>query len=78
MLLPDNINPKYSIYYNGGVILSALFDSADRKPIEIIDLFGKVKQINNMTFPIFILSLDWLYLINAAKIDSEGGVHLCS
>ncbi|WP_317235695.1 ABC-three component system middle component 6, partial [Flavobacterium psychrophilum] len=32
----------------------------------------------NMSFSIFILCLDWLYLIDVAKINSKGKIILCS
>lgn len=73
MLLPDNIHPKYSIYYNGSIILQEL-KQTNNQPI--FNLYQKIKNINDMSFPIFILSLDWLYLIDIAKTD-EGKVMLC-
>ena len=44
---------------------------------KLVDLYQKVKKINNMSFQIFVLSLDWLYLLNVAKIDRNGEVNLC-
>lgn len=75
MLLPDNIHPKLSIYYNGSVVLLELKAKAKQK---MIDLYQHVKNRNDMSYPTFILSLDWLYLIDAAKIDENGWVELCS
>lgn len=74
MLLPDNIHPEISIYYNGYIILKEL----KLKTIQqIFELYQKVKNINNMSFPIFMLSLDWLYLIDIVKINEEGWIELC-
>lgn len=75
MLLPDNIHPELSIYYNGSIVLRELKIKA-KQPI--FDLYQRVKEINDMSFPTFILSLDWLYLIDLAKIDENGWVELCS
>lgn len=75
MLLPDNIHPELSIYYTGSVVLMELKDNSKQK---IIDLYQQVKNRNEMSYPVFILSLDWLYLIDAAKIDENGCVELCS
>jgi hypothetical protein len=74
MLLPDNIHPEHSIYYNGAVVLNELKVKSNQK---IIDLYQQVKERNNMSFPTFILSLDWLYIIDVAKIDEKGCVKLC-
>lgn len=74
MLLPDNIHPEISIYYNGSIILKEL----KLKTIQqIFELYQKVKNINNMSFSIFMLSLDWLYLIDIVKINEKGWIELC-
>ena len=75
MLLPDNIHPENSVYYNGAIVLQVL---QEEKKKGILDLYQIVKDIQNMSFSLFILCLDWLYLIDAAKINSVGEVELCS
>ncbi len=75
MLLPDNIHPELSVYYNGSIVLGELKLKA-KQPI--FDLYQASKKINDMSFPTFILCLDWLYLIDLAKIDENGWVELCS
>ncbi|KJS20690.1 MAG: hypothetical protein VR72_12950 [Clostridiaceae bacterium BRH_c20a] len=75
MLLPDNIHPELSIYYNGSLVLQEL-KTAERQPF--FDLYQKLKNNSDMSLPTFILTLDWLYLIELAKIDNEGWVQLCS
>ncbi|MEO0042818.1 MAG: hypothetical protein RL329_2266 [Bacteroidota bacterium] len=75
MLLPDNIHPENTIYYNGAMVLQAL-QKRDKQPL--LDLFQQVKQQQKMSFPIFILSLDWLYLIQIAILNQNGEVQLCS
>jgi hypothetical protein len=75
MLLPDNIHPELSIYYNGSLIFEEL-KNKDKQ--SIINLYHRIKDIKEMSFPIFILCLDWLYLIDVARINEEGRVELCS
>lgn len=75
MLLPDNIHPKNSIYYNGALVLKVM---QQYKYMSIVDLFIKVKESSDMSFPIMVLSLDWLYLINVVTIKENGEVSLCS
>lgn len=75
MLLPDNIHPEHSIYYNGSIVLQELKLQDNQS---VFDLYQKSKSINDMSFSTFILSLDWLYLIEAAKINGKGWVELCS
>lgn len=73
MLLPDNIHPDNSIYYNGAIVLQVI---QREKKMELLELYEKVKSIKLMSFTIFILCLDWLYLIGAAILKS-GEVELC-
>ncbi|MBI9094086.1 MAG: hypothetical protein JEY71_04290 [Sphaerochaeta sp.] len=75
MLLPDNIHPEHSLYYNGSLVLQEL----QRNGVQpFFGLYQKIKEVNEMSFPTFLLSLDWLYLIEVAEIDEKGRVFLCS
>ncbi len=74
MLLPDNIHPKNSIYYNGALVLQVL---QKKNGLNLVSLYLEVKQVKELTFPVFILCLDWLYIANIAEIK-EGRVKLCS
>ena len=75
MLLPDDIHPENSIYYNGAFVLQAL---QKQKTQNILELYQTVKQQRKMTFPVFILCLDWLFLINVAVLNDKSEVELCS
>lgn len=74
MLLPNNIHPDHSIYYNGAIVLQVLQNNGK---MELFNLYEKTQDVRTMSFPIFVLCLDWLYLIDAAILDS-GEVELCS
>jgi hypothetical protein len=74
MLLPDNIHPDNSIYYNGAFVLQSLQVKNNQT---LLELYHNVKALRNISFSIFILCLDWLYLIDAAKINDRGEVKLC-
>ena len=75
MLLPENIHPEHSLYYNGAIVLQSL---QKQKKQNLIDLYKNVKQQRNMTFPVFILCLDWLFLLDVAVLNANGEVELCS
>jgi hypothetical protein len=75
MLLPDNIHPENSIYFNGAIVLKVL---QDRTKQNLLDLYQDVKQHRSMSFAVFVLSLDWLFLINVAVLNQDGEVELCS
>ena len=74
MLLPDNIHPENSIYYNGALVLQVL---QNKKGLDLVNLYQEVKQIKKLSFPVFILCLDWLYIANIAEVK-DGRVELCS
>lgn len=75
MLLPDNIHPELSVYYNGALVLEELQVNS---VLSIMDLYQKTKNKKAMAFSIFVLCLDWLYLIEAAKLNEKGEVELCT
>ena len=74
MLLPDNIHPELTIYYNGSFVLKELIAA---KELDIFDLYSKVSYSLEMSYPIFLLCLDWLYLINLVETDKYGRVKIC-
>jgi len=75
MLLPDNIHPNNTIYFNGAFVLESL--RKDTK-FNLLDLHQDVKSKKEMSFSVFVLCIDWLYLIEVAKLNSNGEVELCS
>lgn len=75
MLLPDNIDPELSVYYNGAIVLECLQSKTKQ---ELIELYTNVKEKKNITFSLYLLCLDWLYLIDLARYTNGGDVELCS
>lgn len=75
MLLPDNIHPDNSIYFNGAFVIDSLKKGSSYK---MLDLYQEVKTKKQMSFSVFILCLDWLYLLDVAKLNNNGEIELCS
>ena len=75
MLLPDNIHPEQSIYYNGAIVLQAI---QKHRSIDFLDLYVQAQSHREMSMPVFVLCLDWLFLLNLVKLNDRGGVELCS
>lgn len=75
MLLPDNIQPGNSVYYIGALVLNEM---EHVNVINIGELYINMKKKYNMSFQLMMLSLDWLYLINAIIVNDKGEVQLCS
>lgn len=74
MLLPDTVQPRNSIYFNGAIVLEVL---QEVKIINFLALFGLVTERQRMSMSVFTLCLDWLYLIDVALVNSKGEVELC-
>ena len=74
MLMPENIDPKKSIYYTGAMVLQLI---QRRGNISVINLYSEVKLQYGISFPVMLLSLDWLYLIGAVTVTKSGEVKLC-
>ena len=75
MLLPDNIHPEQSVYYNGAIVLQ-LLKASQKMPW--LDLYLQVNVSHKMSISLFTLCLDWLFLVEMAQLDSNGEVGLCS
>jgi hypothetical protein len=75
MLIPDNIHPEHTIYYNGAFVLRAI---QDHRAIDLLDLYVLTTADHYMTMPVFALCLDWLFLLNLVMLDANGKVQLCS
>lgn len=75
MLLPDNIHPENCIYYHGAFVLQKL---QEKGTLNLLDLYQNVKEAHNISFPMFILCLDWLYILNVAVLNKNGEVNYVS
>jgi hypothetical protein len=74
MLLPDNMHPEQTIYYNASHVLNILFH---KKQVSLFDLYMETNSAIKMTIPVFLLSLDWLFLIDVVNYMEDGSVVLC-
>lgn len=75
MLLPDNLHPEQSIYYNGAFVLQSL---RTHRTMSLVDLYLAARERREMTMSVFVLCLDWLYLLNLVTLTDQGSVELCS
>ncbi len=74
MLLPDNIHPENSVYYNGAFVLQAV---QHNPALDTLGLYQHVKQLKDISMPVFILCLDWLFLLDVLILNEQGRVELC-
>lgn len=75
MLLPDNIHPEHTVYYNGAFVLQSLQKNTN---CTLLELYLQTKNQHEISMPLFVLCLDWLYLLNLVSISKDGRFELCS
>lgn len=74
MLIPQNLSPDDCVYVNAAYVLESLLQDDQQS---IADLYVSVRQRHKMTFSLFVLCLDWLFLIDSIIIENEQ-IKLCS
>ncbi len=75
MLVPDNIHPEQTIYFNGAFVLRAI---QEHRELDMFDLYIQTTTKREMSMPVFVLCLDWLFLLNLITLNDRGKVKLCS
>ncbi len=75
MLVPDNIHPERTIYFNGAFVLKTI---QEHRKLDMFDLFIQTTTEREMSLPVFVLCLDWLFLLNLVTLNDHGKVELCS
>ena len=66
MIMPVDVSPKDSLYYKGYIVLNE-FKELDK--IKFSDLFFNLRE--KISVNALILTLDWLYLLNALVINES-------
>ena len=74
MLVPDNIHPEQTIYFNGVFVLKTI---QENRVMDILDLYIQTINDREMSMPVFVLCLDWLFLLDLVTVDEHGKVVLC-
>lgn len=72
MIMPNNIDPKYSLYYIGGLILKTI-KKEKIKFVTVDELYMYISKDYMISYQLVILSLDWLFMINAIQFK-EGEI----
>lgn len=75
MLLPDTTHPHLTLFFNGSLVLDILLRVRESN---MLDLYIETKKLNDISMPLFVLSLDWLYLAELVKLNQHGNIELCS
>lgn len=72
-MITIDTDPKANPVYIGSVVLR-IFQSNDSMVIEISQLYDLVNSAFELSFDLFLYSLDWLFIIGAIELSGNGGV----
>ncbi|MBL3531667.1 hypothetical protein JMJ99_09840 [Companilactobacillus zhachilii] len=75
MILPIDTQPESSLYFFGAKVLEVLNEQPENKGY-FFDVFNLVKKRVKISLKLYQLTLDWLFLINIAKVNEEGVVYI--
>ena len=74
MILNQNFNPDRQVYYLGARLLEIIPRS---NPIVFFDAYQALQDIEKISMSLFMLIVDWLYLLGAIKLE-QGKLLRCS
>lgn len=74
MLLPDNIHPKHTLYYNGAMVIRALHELGEAS---LLDLLAACRMRIDVPMALLVLSIDWLYIAGRIRRNDAGNFVLC-
>ena len=76
MIVNKNINPERDLYYLGGKVIEVL-NSFTENEIDYFDLFLSVNKSNKVSFKLYSLVLDWLFILGIIKNGNKGLIIKC-
>ena len=66
MILGKDIHPERKIYYIGALVLKTL-KLVSQKHIDFFHIYHEVNETQKVSMRLFILALDWLFLLGVIK-----------
>ncbi|MBD2794474.1 hypothetical protein ID852_15785 [Xenorhabdus sp. 42] len=72
-MITIDTDPKANLIYLGGYIIK-LFQNSNSRRIEITILYDYVNDFIELSFELFLYSLDWLFIIDVIELDENGDV----
>ena len=76
MILSNDIKPDRDLYFLGSKVIEVLVDS-DEKMVDYFDLFQKINSELEISLNLYILVLDWLFIIGVIKNAENGLIEKC-
>jgi hypothetical protein len=76
MIVDTDTNPKNQVYYIGALVLDVLKKQQDVL-FDFFDTFQRLNETHKISMGLYVLSLDWLFVINAIRNNKDGGLEKC-
>jgi hypothetical protein len=76
MIISKNIHPERDLYYLGGKVIEILASSKNVK-YDYFDLYMQVNNLQAVNLGLYMLVLDWLFLLGVIKNSDNGCIEKC-
>jgi hypothetical protein len=76
MIVSKDINPIRDTYYLGAKIIEVI-ENSDVENHDFISIYEVLKYREKISFSLFALTLDWLYIIGAIDKPTNGKIIKC-
>lgn len=76
MLLENDISPNKTLYYLGSEVMGVLQSSTDNS-FDFFDVYQKVNEKEQLSMSLFVLVLDWLYILGLVRQNVKGDLEKC-
>ncbi len=75
MLVSNDIRPNKSLYFLGAIAINFLITKDGE--FDFWDLYNAMNTEHSISLKLTILTLDWLFLIDAIEMTEKGGLKKC-
>jgi len=76
MIISKNTNPERDLYYLGGKVIELLASSKNTKH-DYFELYIRLNNAQAISFNLYVLTLDWLFVLGAIKNSTDGCIEKC-
>ena len=76
MIVSKDINPERDFYYLGAKVIE-IISSFEENKINFFDVYEKLNTSEKISFNLYTLTLDWLYIIGAINKFEKGNIVKC-
>lgn len=76
MIVSKDISPERDFYYLGAKTIKILSSNKDNK-MDFFKVYSELNRSEKISINLFVLTLDWLYLIGAIEKSKRGSIVKC-